>query len=63
MICIDDARLTAREMAAQGCSTHAILSQLYTSFDGFRFYEHKGKIWMEGDDTYIPAQELCVMPK
>ena len=63
MVCIDIARQMARELVSNGCGAHAILSQLYADFDGFRFYEHKHKIWMEGDDTFVPPTLLCALPK
>lgn len=58
---LEDAKRTAVELASNGCTAQAILSQLYSLFDGFRFYEAKGRIWVEGDDYYFPPISLCVL--
>ena len=51
---LDSARREAQELASNGCNAHSVLSHLYGGFDGFRFYEAKGKIWAEGEDVYFP---------
>ena len=61
MVCIDEARELAQELVEKGNSPHAILSHLYAAFDGFRFYEHRGKIWAEGEDVYTTPQQLCTL--
>lgn len=63
---IDSARREAQELASNGCSAGAILSHLYSGFDGMRFYEHTNqkrvsRIYAEGEDVYFPPAVLCIV--
>ena len=66
MIQLEEARQLAQELASNGCAAGAILSELYSGFDGMRFWEHTNqrhvsKIWAEGEDVYFPPQVLCIL--